>query len=76
VGTIYDPSELPEVSIAGPGIGRGVIRTSQCKLSFASALFYVVDVDFFIPSADVHLRPGEHVSETRCLGDPVPRGGK
>jgi hypothetical protein len=24
VGTIYDPSEVPEVSTAGPGIGRGV----------------------------------------------------
>jgi hypothetical protein len=24
VGTIYDPSELPGVSTAGPGIGRGV----------------------------------------------------
>jgi hypothetical protein len=24
VGTIYDPSELPRVSTAGPGIGRGV----------------------------------------------------
>jgi hypothetical protein len=22
--TIYDPSELPEVSTTGPGIGRGV----------------------------------------------------
>jgi hypothetical protein len=30
VGTIYDPRELPGVSTAGPGIGRGVtsgIRT-------------------------------------------------
>jgi hypothetical protein len=25
VGTIYDSRELPGVSIAGPGIGRGVI---------------------------------------------------
>jgi hypothetical protein len=24
VGTIYDPRELPGVSTAGPGIGRGV----------------------------------------------------
>jgi hypothetical protein len=24
MGTIYDPRELPEVSTAGPGIGRGV----------------------------------------------------
>jgi hypothetical protein len=24
VGTIYDPRELPGVSIAGPGIGQGV----------------------------------------------------
>jgi hypothetical protein len=24
VGTIYDPRELPRVSTAGPGIGRGV----------------------------------------------------
>jgi hypothetical protein len=24
VGTIYDPRELPEVSTASPGIGRGV----------------------------------------------------
>jgi hypothetical protein len=24
VGTIYNPSELPGVSTAGPGIGRGV----------------------------------------------------
>jgi hypothetical protein len=31
VGTIYDPIDLPGVSIAGPGIGRGVtsgIRTN------------------------------------------------
>ena len=26
VGTIYDPSELPGVSTADPGIGRGVIN--------------------------------------------------
>jgi hypothetical protein len=26
VGTIYDPRELPGVSIIGPGIGRGVTR--------------------------------------------------
>jgi hypothetical protein len=26
VGTIYDPRELPGVSTAGPGIGRGVTR--------------------------------------------------
>jgi hypothetical protein len=24
VGTIYDPSEVPEVNTTGPGIGRGV----------------------------------------------------
>jgi hypothetical protein len=32
VGTIYDPRELPGVSTAGPGIGRGVtsgIRASR-----------------------------------------------
>jgi hypothetical protein len=28
VGTIYDPSELPGVSTAGSGIGRGVTRYS------------------------------------------------
>jgi hypothetical protein len=27
VGTLYDPRELPGVSTAGPGIGRGVTRT-------------------------------------------------
>jgi hypothetical protein len=27
VGTIYDPRELPGVSTAGPGIGRGVTPT-------------------------------------------------
>jgi hypothetical protein len=26
MGTIYDPSELPGVSAAGPGIGRDVTR--------------------------------------------------
>jgi hypothetical protein len=26
VGTIYDPRELPGVSTAGPGIGRGVTQ--------------------------------------------------
>jgi hypothetical protein len=29
VGTIYDPRELPGVSTAGPGIGRGV--TGTCR---------------------------------------------
>jgi hypothetical protein len=27
VGTIYDPRELPGVSTAGPGIGRGVTQS-------------------------------------------------
>jgi hypothetical protein len=31
VGTIYDPRELPGVSTAGPGIGRGVIGTNGPK---------------------------------------------
>jgi hypothetical protein len=31
VGTIYDPRELPGVSTAGPGIGRGV--TQGCSLN-------------------------------------------
>jgi hypothetical protein len=33
IRTIYDPSELPGVSTAGPGIGRGVtsgIRADPC----------------------------------------------
>jgi hypothetical protein len=43
MGTIYDPRELPRVSITGPGIGRGVtsgIRadsrgfTGACGLGF------------------------------------------
>jgi hypothetical protein len=29
VGTIYDPRELPGVSTAGPGIGRGVTMRLQ-----------------------------------------------
>jgi hypothetical protein len=29
VGTIYDPRELPEVSTAGLGIGRGVTHRLQ-----------------------------------------------
>jgi hypothetical protein len=29
VGTIYDPRELPGVSTAGPGIGRGVTAVSR-----------------------------------------------
>jgi hypothetical protein len=29
VGTIYDPSELPEVSIVSPEIGRGVTSPSH-----------------------------------------------
>jgi hypothetical protein len=33
VGTIYDPRELPGVSIAGPGIGRGVTIMSSSKLN-------------------------------------------
>jgi hypothetical protein len=32
VGTIYDPRELPGVSTAGPGIGRGVTTPlRECK---------------------------------------------
>jgi hypothetical protein len=30
VGTIYDPRELPGVSTAGPGIGRGVTIWYKC----------------------------------------------
>jgi hypothetical protein len=33
VGTIYDPSELPRVSTAGPGIGRGVTAGSLSLLA-------------------------------------------
>jgi hypothetical protein len=29
VGTIYDPRELPGVSTAGPGIGRGVTMLDE-----------------------------------------------
>jgi hypothetical protein len=29
VGTIYDPRELPGVSTAGPGIGRGVTKLEK-----------------------------------------------
>jgi hypothetical protein len=29
VGTIYDPRELPGVSTAGPGIGRGVTHAED-----------------------------------------------
>jgi hypothetical protein len=29
VGTIYDPRELPGVSTAGVGIGRGCYRSGQ-----------------------------------------------
>jgi hypothetical protein len=38
VGTIYDPSELPGVSIVGPGIGRGV--TYSLKMVDSSFLYY------------------------------------
>jgi hypothetical protein len=31
VGTIYDPRELPRVSTAGPGIGRGVTLEPRPK---------------------------------------------
>jgi hypothetical protein len=34
VGTIYDPSELPGVSTAVPGIGRGVTRLHNILCSF------------------------------------------
>jgi hypothetical protein len=33
VGIIYDPSELPGVSTAGPGIGRGVTKWYQSRPS-------------------------------------------
>jgi hypothetical protein len=36
VGTIYDPKELPGVSTAGPGIGRGV--TQILGSNYASAI--------------------------------------
>jgi hypothetical protein len=37
-GTIYDPRELPGVSTAGPGIGRGV-TTSIASLEFVGAFW-------------------------------------
>jgi hypothetical protein len=33
VGTIYDPRELPGVSTAGPGIGRGVTKPFHHQLN-------------------------------------------
>jgi hypothetical protein len=49
VGTIYDPRELPGVSTAGPGIGRGVTRTSVKQIlvshsSFACDLFFTLSL--------------------------------
>jgi hypothetical protein len=32
VGTIYDPRELPGVSIVGLGIGRGVTKRSRVAM--------------------------------------------
>jgi hypothetical protein len=45
VGTIYDPSELPGVSTADPGIGRGV---TPVPLSLPLS-------DEFSPSLSSHL---------------------
>jgi hypothetical protein len=39
VGTIYDPIELPGVSIAGPGIGQGVTPLPPLPLS-GKVVFY------------------------------------
>jgi hypothetical protein len=44
VGTIYDPRELPGVSTAGPGIGRGVtlrvsLIQSNCTQQWPVAIY-------------------------------------
>jgi hypothetical protein len=39
VGTIYDPRELPGVSTAGPGIGRGVTLTLHLLVIYFRPLF-------------------------------------
>jgi hypothetical protein len=36
VGTIYDPRELPRVSTAGPGIGRGVTWAATVRLKIVA----------------------------------------
>jgi hypothetical protein len=43
---------------------------------FASTHNYVAFVVLFIPTVDVHLRSGEHVSETLHLRDPAPGEGE
>jgi hypothetical protein len=35
VGTIYNPRELPGVSTAGPGIGRGVTGSNEARTDFS-----------------------------------------
>jgi hypothetical protein len=42
VGTIYDPRELPGVSTAGPGIGRGVTLYKVALVSHSYSIFVVV----------------------------------
>jgi hypothetical protein len=42
VGTIYDPTELPRVSTAGPGIGRGVTFTYSDKSSLCNLIICLI----------------------------------
>jgi hypothetical protein len=51
VGTIYDPRELPWVSTAGPGIGRGV--TGRYRPRIRVLLVSTMSGRYQPPSADV-----------------------
>jgi hypothetical protein len=50
VGTIYDPRELPGVSTACPGIGRGVTTRNLfwlMKVSFSCGEVYAIHTQTF-----------------------------
>jgi hypothetical protein len=53
VGTIYDARELPGVSTAGPGIGRGVTQ-SELNMRQRRWLELIKDYDL-----EIHYHPGK-----------------
>jgi hypothetical protein len=61
VGTIYDPRELPGVSIASPGIGRGVTVNN---------IFQVWLMDKYLRTQDKSIHDGRSMVMTKVAAAP------
>jgi hypothetical protein len=58
VGTIYDPRELPGVSTADPGIGRGVTAVSMhLALRVKTLIFFDFDTPVDVEAANFLFLP-------------------